>query len=621
MQAEKTNSRNLCSALRLLSSAFRFPSVCLPFVFAAVSFAYALATSDGLGQAVARAGVQSRAVGTPLRFTTPFLLAGTDPAFPTGGNTTDDPQGFDLGDVCGTGPFTRIITATGGYQPYTFTTQALFDKFNLGNDVAPPTLVPSISPIGKLSGALSVPFGSALRFNILLTDFIATQRIGIFRFNLINCPGTFKFAIDRLPLAQLGNHYYADLETNNGVAPITYRVLPGVNAAGKAFARLEDAGLTLSPDGILIGRPVVAGTLNFSVQATDATGAVALARAGSGSSQAFALTVEANTQANSELATVQLSVSGRTAGGSQDTLTFSGYLDTRGEKLATLAGTALTIRVGPAAFAGTFDARGKIATTLAGKGKLTVALQPNTGLLKIKISNVDLANPLGASAFKTKTNQTFIFGLELVSFRTSDVVAVTTTVSSGKYALRYGLGKRGLPVTGGFQILTVFGQDGHTGGRAPIFSLETQPLAKQPKQPKTPAPKGPDGSAWKVLFVAIPRVVVDGGKSGGDVLVNGGNATIRIGQNFSQNVSLTKKSVKLEFKNDGKSPGIFRLRLNPKSFLCTLETNVLAESDTAIQPAINTKDLTVFPLGMDLTGYSGQTGRIIAPNTSFWRGR
>src|SRR5207302_648922 len=112
-------------------------------------------------------------------------------------------------------------------------------------------------------------------------------RVGTFHLNFVNCPGTFRFAIDRLPTAQLGNHYYADLETINGVAPITYRVLPGsVSTAGKAFTRLEDAGLTLSPDGILIGRPIVPGTLNFSIQATDATGAVALSRAGSGAAQA-----------------------------------------------------------------------------------------------------------------------------------------------------------------------------------------------------------------------------------------------------------------------------------------------------------------------------------------------
>jgi hypothetical protein len=601
------------------------PGNVLPkFIFAllgaAAGLTLALATSDS-SQSSIRATAAPRAVGTPLRFTNPFLLAGTDPAFPKGGNTSADPQGFDLGDACGTGPFTRVITAAGGYQPYTFVTQALFDKFNLGNNAAPQSAIPPITPIGKLSGALSIPFGTVLRFNIVLTDFIATQRIGTFHINFVPCPGPFRFAIDRLPTAQLGNHFYADLETNNGVAPITYRVLPGsVNTIGKSFPTLEDAGLTLSPDGILIGRPVVSGALNFTIQATDATGAVALARSGTSANQAFALTVEANTQANSELISTQIALNGHTSGGGKDVFTLQGYLDPRNETVGTLAGSTLTLRIGPTAFSGTFNAKGKVSAVLPNKGKFSVSYQPSSGgRLKIKLSNVDLATPLGASAFANKTNRNLIVGLELVSFRTSDLLNVTTSVSSGKFALNYGLGRRGVPVSGGFQILSVFGKDGQTGGRTPLAKAPKP--APAPKPPKPPKVVGPDGSAWKVIFLAVPRVGIDGGKSATSVLDGGGSATVRIGQSFSQQVSLTKQNVKLEFKAGGKDPGVFRLFLNPKTFYHTLQTNVLAESDTAISPAINTKDLTVFPLGLDITGYSGQTGRVIAPNVDNWRGR
>jgi hypothetical protein len=320
------------------------------------------------------------------------------------------------------------------------------------------------------------------------------------------------------------------------------------------------------------------------------------------------------------LISTQISLNGHTSGGGKDIFTLQGFLDPRNETVDTLAGSTLTLRIGPTAFSGTFDAKGKVSAALPNKGKFTVAYQPSSGgRLKIKLSNVDLASPLGAGAFANKTNRNLIVGLELTSFRTSDVLNVTTSLSSGKFGLSYGLGRRGVPVTGGFQVLSVFGQDGQTGGRTPL-AKPTKP-APAPKPTPTPKPVGPDGSSWKVIFMAVPRIGVDGGKSGTAVLDGGGNATIRIGQNFSQQVSLTKKNVKLEFKAGGKDAGVFRLFLNPKTFYHTLQTNVLAESDTAISPAINTKDLTVFPLGQDITGYSGQTGRVIAPNEGHWRGR
>src|SRR5476651_1985555 len=76
----------------------------LPLCFAAAAFSFALATAippsdSGSPNAAGRAAVQSRSVGSPLRFTNPFLQAGTDPLFPAGGNTANGPNGFDLGDA------------------------------------------------------------------------------------------------------------------------------------------------------------------------------------------------------------------------------------------------------------------------------------------------------------------------------------------------------------------------------------------------------------------------------------------------------------------------------------------------------------------------------------------
>src|SRR5579862_5302046 len=92
----------------------------LSLISAAAAFSFAIATTSPGDSAAAARAAQARAVGTPLRFTNPFLLAGTDPRFPAGGNTPNDPKGFDLGDALQGQNIRRVISAAGGYQPYNF---------------------------------------------------------------------------------------------------------------------------------------------------------------------------------------------------------------------------------------------------------------------------------------------------------------------------------------------------------------------------------------------------------------------------------------------------------------------------------------------------------------------
>jgi hypothetical protein len=581
---------------------------------AAAGFSFAIATpapQDSSSSDAAKYEAQARAVGAPLRFTNPFLLAGTDPRFPNGGDTKKDPKGFDLGDAEQGQNIRRVITAAGGYQPYNFVLAP-----NLDSPLVGTATLPTLTPIGLLSGPVMAA-GSFIRFNVTLTDFIATERTGIFFLRMLNSPAAFRFAVNRLPTAQQGNHYYTTIDTVGGVAPVTYVIVAGsVNSPSTtpllpAGARLEDAGLSLSPDGILTGRPLVAGTLNFAVQATDATGAVASPRSGSGSggSQSFKLDIEANTKANSELTTLSCAIKGSQTANSKDTFTYSGLLDMRNETAASLAGSTLTVRIGQTAISGKFDARGRVSAALPPSGKFSATLR--SGRLTLKLRGASLAAGLGVSGLAAKTNVNTVIGLELISFRTSDVLNIPTNFRGGNYAMQYRLGGAGLPMTGAFQITALRGADAKTG--TPIhFSLPSSRAGQ---------PALPDGDNWDLSFVAAPRMGIEGGKTPGEVIGANTSATVRIGLSFSQQVSLTKRPVLLEFKGTTQTPGIARFRINPKTFINRLQVNTIAQQETAIPPAITTKDLTVFPFGLDLTGFSGDTGRCIAPDRTRWTQR
>jgi hypothetical protein len=179
--------------------------------------------------------------------------------------------------------------------------------------------------------------------------------------------------------------------------------------------------------------------------------------------------------------------------------------------------------------------------------------------------------------------------------------------------MQYRLGGAGSPQTGAFQILSVKGADGKTG--TPISTSLSAPLSAP--LAAAAAPVAPDGDAWDVSFIAVPRIGIEGGKTPAASISANTSATVRIGQSFSQQVSLTKKAVILEFRG-GKAAGINRFRINPKTLINRLQVNTIAETETGILPAIVTKDLYVFPLGLDLTGFSGDTGRCIAPNGRRW---
>ncbi|MCY3021105.1 MAG: hypothetical protein NTW87_18990 [Planctomycetota bacterium] len=622
----------------------------LSVLLASAAFSYALATSGASPETAARArqaAAQARFLGQPLRFTNPFLPAGTDYQYPLGGMISLDPQGFDLGDACHGSAITRYITAAGGYMPYTFLLKPLLGSQSSDGGNPSPSL-PLLSPGGILSGAMPGDVGSFVRFNVQLTDFIGTQRLGLFRLNVL--PGDqppFRFAQDQLPIAQQNNNYFTKIETLGPAG--TFSVVPGSvtvtagKAAAQALNQLEDAGLTLAAeDGVLYGRPTKAADITFTARATDpATQQNALNRAGKGQDQQFTIKVETGGPVTSELAGVRCALRGSTTTTGADGLTYAGFLDTRGLTAANLAGTTLTLRLGGARFTGEFDAKGRInkvlpagtdagtsADTSGTKAKtakhlLSVALSPSNGRLKIKLTGVDLASklnvPLNDPAHPiNRTFQTLVIGLDLGAFRTCEVLRMETrALANGTFAMDYTLGTHGFSRAGSCQILSVIGVDPAIKGKTP-----------------------PAGDRWLVRLLGVPgqdmetttptttptTVTTSGTKAPAfqkplaGQAITGGSVTIRVGD-FKQDVSVAKQSVRYVFKATSKDAGIYKLLVDPTKFLHRLETNVLGSNDTGIPAAVSTKDLTVFPLGVTAGTYKGETGRVIYPERGAWRQR
>jgi hypothetical protein len=564
---------------------------------AALGFTFALATMETASRG---SGMQpaatSRSVGETLKINNPFFvsqgsadagLAG-DPLFPLGGNQSSG-NGYDLGDIEVQKPFKRYISATGGFLPYTYGIEPLLGSDNVGGPVIPP-IVPDIDRAGVLSGLVPNFAGSLLRYTISVTDFIGTEVDGLFKLNLIPQNQAFRFAISQLPRAEQAHTYYTNFDTIGNTGAVEYKVVPETLRVGTlAVASLETLGLSLSPDGILYGRPLISGTVTFTVAAFDA-GLSADDRTGTVKGQAVSVQIAQNAVASTELAAQSCQVRGSVSATGEDSFSYTGLLDAKGDIAASLAGSPFVVRINGAAFSGTFDDKGRVQGESAG-GQLKASFSPKTGRLQIKLKNIDLATALQAGSLQNKTMQNLVLVVEVGALRTTEVLSTDVRVGGGRFQMNYALGRQGIASTGAFQVISATGQDA---------KLDGEP-----------------GDRWLVRFLAVPRGI--DGKPASDVVSAGGSVTMRIGFTYQQAVSVALKSVRLEFKATGDDVGIFRLLLDPKKFVHRLETNILTESQTGIPAAFDALDpLGVFPLGMDFTGFKGETGKIIAPNRSRW---
>lgn len=619
----------------------------LALVLAVLGFSYALATRSDREEAAPRSvsprAGHPRSVGQDLKFTNAFIGSNVDPAYPTGGGASpSDPQGFDLGDGVLGQPVTRYLTAAGGFLPYTFETKANFDF--IGPQDTPPVPKLVLHGNGKILDTFGSAINGAARFNATVTDFLGTQRTGTFRLNLFAPPTKFRFAQDKLPVAQLGNSYFANIETLSAPGTVLYVVFGPITGVtrldGKPITQLGDIGLWLAADGVLYGRPSFAAvanstasqTITFTVRAVTASGAIAFSRNGLVQDQKFSLEVEPNTQANSEVLATQCSIRANVPHTNTnpfdidtDSLTYSGVFDPKGMTTSSLAGSPFSLRVNFNTYAGTFDANGKVDVAFPGKNKgLKVSVNPTAGLINIKLTGAGIPYLPPNNQSSGKLTVPAVFCMEFKHYRTCDALFMAGRVANGRIAVNYALthasdtsGPMGANTTvdrsfaGGFQILSVTGAD-----------------AK--KFDGTKGDPGIDGDKWFVRFIGVPRYGIDSGaktalpvrdKSEGNKQTGSVNATMRIGDDFTQDVTAKIISDRLRFKAKLSDDGIYDLAIDGTHFFHTLQTNVLVEDDTIIPQAIKVKKPTIFKLGMDVTGFSGENGRIISPNGFIWQSR
>jgi len=578
----------------------------LGLFFAALAFSYALATHTD--SAASRSQVQPRSVDQTLRFTNPFLQPGQDPAYPLGGQLAE-PQGFDLGDALLNKQFTRYVTATGGYLPYTFEARPNFDF--VGTNQSPP--LPKIFQNGRITDTFGTSILGAARFNVVVNDFLGTQRTGTFRLNLYSSPSSFRFAQNALPAAQLGNTYFTNLETLSASGAVTFSV-SNIIANGAAVGRLEDIGLTLTSDGIIYGRPSIktanAVSVTFTVHATDAAGNVALSRNGAKQDQDFTLPVEANSFTISEILALntKLNINTDPSKPNQDSFSYIGFYDPKGLNTASLTGTPFTLRIGSSIFTGNFDASGKVTVPFSGKRSgLKVTVTPDKSIVQVSLTGANLSAALNTTGLSGKVNQNIVVMMEFTHYRACDPIPLTGRAGNNRVALQYSLGAKGHPLAGGFQVVSVIGAD------RKLFSGAKGDL-------------GTPGDIWLVHWMGVPRFGIDMGANTAlpvhDFKVTPQtatvSATIRIGDGFSQQFTAALKSNRLRFQATGKDPGLHQCVLDGNHFSHTLTTNVIVEGDTSIPQAINVKNATIFRFGMDVTGFSGQTGRVMIPNGFTW---
>jgi len=578
----------------------------LGLFFAALAFSYALATHT---DSVPRSSkVQPRSVDQTLRFTNPFLQPGQDPGFPLGGQLAE-PQGFDLGDALLNKQFTRYVTATGGYIPYTFEARPNFDF--VGTNQSPP--LPKIFQNGRITDTFGTSILGAARFNVVVNDFLGTQRTGTFRMNLFSSPTSFRFAQNSLPAAQLGNTYFTNLETLSASGAVTFSV-SNIIANGAAVGRLEDVGLTLTKDGIIYGRPAImtstAVSVTFTAHAVDAGGKVALSRDGSKQDQDFTLLVETNSFTISEILalTTKLNINTDPSKPNQDSFSYIGFYDPKGLNTAALTGTTFTLRIGSSLFTGNFDANGKVTVPFSGKRSgLKVTVNPAKSLIQVSLAGANLSAALNTTGLSGKVNQNIVVLMEFTHYRACDPIPLKGLAGNNRVSLQYTLGPAGHPLAGGFQVVNVIGAD------LKLFDgIKGDP--------------GAPGDKWFVHWMGVPRFGIDTGAATAlpvhDFKVSpqtgSVDATIRIGDGFSQQLTADLRSTRLIFKATNKDPGIYKCVLDGNRFSHTLTTNVLVEGDTSIPQAINVKNATIFRFGMDVTGFSGQTGRVMIPNGFSW---
>jgi hypothetical protein len=605
----------------------------MALVLGVTGFCYATATCT----AVTSRGADSpeaaaRLVGsTNLRFTNPLATPNNYPGLPLG------PTDFDLGDACFGTSIQRYVTCAGGVRPYSYISISTSAPANdlltvLGNNSSA-IFGASGYMFGSIAATSRIPFS----FGVQATDSTGSSGHikvqGTFHMNAMLCgAGMFKFAVDNINNGQVGMNYAGQIEAIGGIGTVTYSVLPNtLTLNGLPFGTngaLESLGVSLSADGTIFGRPLLAGQVSFKARAVDSQQRIAKDRSNSIADQVISFNIEQNLLTSTDYTTLSCSVRGDQTKVNKDTIKFTGIMNLQGNAAPSLRFQTFVFRLGNIVVKGQIDATGKLVTLVGNKllrlpngaifkGKV----DPKTGLISATLSKATVAQVLNNTSI-TDQGVTRL-GFQLIVSNgvvAADTLEFLTRRIGDKLQMDYRMSKSGRPLGGAFQILSAVGKDGKTIS-------------------------GTRGDAWRVKFMIIPRFGVDT-NPGLDALAS---INVRIGQRFVQKIS----SLQLTSTRNGSitmlkpaiSTGVAKLKIDTRKFigevqtfpLDTLQTFISPAADVAPPPAKNPTfpnagvtpgsfTNTDFDLGIDMnrTGnnasFIGEYGRFIigVPGKKVW---
>jgi len=539
----------------------RIQGMTLGVFSAMVGFSFALATSQGEAEHLgAGTGPAPRVVGSGLTFSNPPLLPGQDPNFPSGGLTSSDPNGFDLGDAYFGSSLTRYLTALNGVTPYKFT----------GSNV--PTGL-KLELCGQLSGIIPVMAGTFVNFTGTVTDAAKATRLGYFRINTSNqVPGVFRFSHDRLSDARVGQDYITNIETLGGDATVKFSVVAGsVSLGGFALPDLETNGISLFADGTISGRALKAGTLTFTARATQSNGRTARNRQNTASDQALSINIGGITDIQSVLGTFAATLVSSARKPGFDTFSYTAFINSNGLRTSDFVGKPFTIRVGGQTFSTTLDGRGQ-----SRFGGVRVALTAPTGTLRVGVRNADFSALVGSLPDLSK--KVIVVEVQIGdTFLGTEPIYFNVRNRNGHARLNYGI-NRSRQIGGLFQTLFVKGDDSF------------------------------NGTAFQTQFL-ISQVPDTQGESFGSP----NDAVINIGPGFTQDVPLFNGR-----NGFGASGGIARVNIQTRRRIGSISTFTLPASQTGIQRAADSSgQAQTFLLGMQVKTntltFNGVASRVIFP--------
>lgn len=577
-------------------------------LLASVGFSYSLATSgtaDNSGSHVAM-----RAAGTvrfPLQFTNAFVTGSTD---------------RDLGDAAIGSAITRHVAARGGFPPRRFTSDRTNTEFagNVTLSEAINTLPAQFSPgqstailylDGILKGQVGGPFTGAaaptpVRFDVTVTDSRGTNPNSVtetFRLTMVDST-TFKFAQSALHDGVAFRQYHEKIELIAGNAPYAFSAsqisVTDANGVNTPYTSLEDIGLFLNAkNGRLVGRPLFAGTVTFTVDCADSMGVKAKSRDLSTTGQVLSFNVAANPRVASELFATAISIKGDIAAGGKDSIHYSGLVDLTGTTLSKLAGSDVSLQIGNYTSPTVkLDAKGKGKTDKGAAGATMSVSLTADGLLKITIGNDNFGNA-GTIIKDAELQKTLkILPVEVSigdSYDSSELLKFGVKAKGGKFALDYKFGPGNLG--GGFLITSVVGKDDATASKA--------------------------ADSWKVAFVALPQE-----NQKFDTAIS---STVGIGTDFTDTIGVTSfgGKVKSTDKRDPKAAQVLKLAMssNGKGGLTTgplPQKSTQSNVATDIPAALSSTKKARFPLLITLNNasdkevFGAEGSRVIFPKGSSW---